>query len=182
MIVDFVADFEVRCSKCHLSTHAYIKPEDAAKHWNDGDDIMDNPLHIFWDDPEGYLQGEVVSIHISDDGFTGNCHESCTFDEAIFKYNDKTYFFEFEEYDGSGTLNIGKLSSFDSQSYGQLIKPADGDTIRFDKIIYSGNGDIKGIAFRWNDAWLFVFVGEHELILTHSLIDLSNIGFFYLFV
>ena len=31
MIVDFVADFEVRCSKCHLSTHAYIKPEDAAK-------------------------------------------------------------------------------------------------------------------------------------------------------
>lgn len=83
MIIDFVADFEVRCSKCHLSTHAYIKPEDAVKHWNDGDDIMEKPLHIFWDDPEGYLQSEVVAIHISDDGFWRISHQSCDFDEAV---------------------------------------------------------------------------------------------------
>ena len=87
MLIDFVADFEVRCSKYHRSTHAYIGPENAAKHRNDGDDIMEEPLHIFWDNPEGYLQGEVVAIHISDDCFCGISHQSCDFEELVLHKN-----------------------------------------------------------------------------------------------
>lgn len=176
MIVDFVADFEVRCSKCHLSTHAYIKPEDAAKHWNDGDDIMEEPLHIFWDDPEGYLQGEVVAIHISDDCFCGISHQSCDFGEAVFEYKDKMYFFEHEHSGEDGSINIGSLSSFNPEVYRHIVKPADGEIIRFEKIVYSENGDIEGIAFRWGDTWLFVFTSEHNLILTRSSFDLSDDG------
>ena len=176
MIVDFVADFEVRCSKCHLSTHAYIKPEDAAKHWNDGDDIMEKPLHIFWDDPEGYLQGEVVAIHISDDCFCGISHQSCDFEEAIFEYKNKMYFFEHERSGEDGAINIGSLSSFNPEVYKHVVKPADGETIRFEKIVYSENGDIEGVAFRWGDTWLFVFTSEHNLILTRSSFDLSDDG------
>jgi hypothetical protein len=129
MIIDFVADFEVRCSKCHLSTHAYIKPEDAVKHWNDGDDIMEKPLHIFWDDPEGYLQGEVVAIHISDDVFWGISHRSCDFVEAVFEYKDKMYSIEHESSGEDGSINIGSLSSFNPEVYRHIVKPADGETI-----------------------------------------------------
>lgn len=176
MLIDFVADFEARCSKCHLSTHAYIEPEDAAKHWNDGDDIMDAPLHIFWDDPESYLQGEVVAIHISNNGFWGISHQSCDFDKAVFEYKDKIYSFEYEKSGEDGTINIGSLSSFNPEVYRHIVRPADGEVIRFEKVIYSENGDIEGIAFRWGDTWLFVFIDEYNLILTRSASDLSDGG------
>lgn len=77
MIVDSAADFEARCSMCHLSTHAYRKPEAAAAHWNNSDDIMDSPLHIFWDDPEAYLEGEIAAIYISDEGFSKISQQGC---------------------------------------------------------------------------------------------------------
>ena len=62
---------------CHLSTHAYMKPEAAAAHWNNGDDIMDSQLHIFWVDPEAYLKGEIAAIYISDEGFSKISQQGC---------------------------------------------------------------------------------------------------------
>ena len=174
MIVDFVADFEVRCSKCHRSTHAYMNPEDAAAHWNDGSDIMDAPLDIFWDDPEGYLEGEVMAIHISDDCFMSISHQSCDFMEAIFEYAGKLYHFEHEECGEDGVINIGRCSSFNPQMYKHIVRPEAGSKIRFEKIIYSEDGRIDGIAFRWDDTWLFVYTSEHNLILTRSSFDLSD--------
>ena len=174
MIIDFVDDFVARCSKCHRSTHAYIRPEDAAQHWNDGDDIMDHPLHIFWDDPEGYLQGEVVAIHIPDNSFWPISHQSCDFDEAIFEYKDKIYSFKHERIKENGAIDIGALSSFNAEMFNHIVKPANDEIIRYDKIIYSESGNIEGIAFRWSDTWLFVFVDEYNLVLTRSSFDFSN--------
>jgi len=173
MLIDFVDDFEVRCSKCHLSTHAYMDPEDAAKHWNDGDDIKDEPLHILWDDPEGWLQGEVAAIYISDEAFCMVNEQSCDFQEAIFEYSDKIYSFEHEV---SG-INIGSVSSFDRKAYKYKLKPTKEEKISFEKIIYSEHGCIDTIVFRWGDTWLFVFASEHDLILTRSSFDLTGDGY-----
>ena len=84
--------------------------------------------------------------------------------------------FEHERSGEDGAINIGSLSSFNPEVYRHIVKPADGETIRFEKIVYSENGDIEGIAFRWNDTWLFVFTSEHNLILTRSSFDLSDDG------
>lgn len=174
MIIDFVADFEARCSKCHRSTHAYMNPESAAMHWNAGDEILDSSLHIFWDDPEGYLEGEVVAIHISDDGFLRISHQSCNFDEAIFEYRNKMYFFKCAGFGKNCSINIDSIGSFNPEEYRHIVRPTNGETIRFDKILYSENGDIEGIAFRWADTWLFVINNKHNLILTRGSFDLSS--------
>lgn len=41
MIIVFVYSIKVRCSQCHSSTLAYVKPEVATKHWNDGIVVTD---------------------------------------------------------------------------------------------------------------------------------------------
>ena len=179
MLVDFVADFLVRCSVCHLSTHAYIKPEEAAAHWNSGDDVTGPPLHIFRDDPEGYLEGEVSAIYISDDQFMPISEQSCDFTKAIFEYNGKIYSFEHEEQEEGGAIDILLCSSFEPQGFKYVIRPGAGSKIRFEKIIYSEDGRIDGIAFRWDDTWLFVYTDEYNLILTRSSCDLSDESIIY---
>lgn len=174
MLVDFVADFVVRCSSCHQSTHAYIKPEDAAAHWNSGDDVMQDPLHIFWDDPEGNMQGEIVAIHISDDEFVGISPQSCDFNEAIIEYRDKMYSVEHERFGEGGLLNIGHISSFNPEIYRHTVRPMKGEQIQFVKILYTADGNVEGLAFRWADSYLFVFADEYNLVLTRSSVDLSD--------
>lgn len=176
VLMDFVDDFIVRCTKCHLSTHAHIEPEDAAAHWNSGSDIMPDPLRRFLDEPEKYLQGEVLAIHMEDDGFTGISHQSCDFLEAIIEYTDKKYVIRHDRRIKDGNVRVDHRSGFNPKIYCRTVKPAAGETIRFEKIVYDETGEIEAIVYRWNDTWLFIFVGEHELVLTRSSFDLTGKG------
>ena len=166
MIIDFVADFEVRCSKCHRSTHAYMEPEAAAKHWNDGDDIIEEPLHIFWDDPQGYLQGKVVAIHIADDEFEPVTQQSINFMEAIIEYADKKLRVE---HNGS-TIDIGEFSSFNPEIYCYTIRPEHAETIKFEKVVIAEGNRIVRLEFRWNDTWLFIVAEQHNLAITRDIV------------
>lgn len=166
MIIDFVADFEARCSKCHRSTHAYIEPETAAKHWNDGDDIMEAPLHIFWDDPQGYLQGEVVAIHIADDEFKPVTQQSINFMEAIIEYGDKKLGIEHDD----STIDIGEFSSFNPEIYCYTIRPENAETIKFEKVVIAEGNRIVRLEFRWNDTWLFIVAEQHNLVITRDIV------------
>jgi len=171
MIIDFVDDFEVRCSKCHLSTHAYMKPEDAAKHWNDGDDIMDTPLHIFWDDPEGYLHGEVVAIHIADDEFDPITQQNINFMEAIIEYTDKKLCVEHDH----GTIDIGRISSFNPEIYRYVIRPASGETIKFDSIV-SADRNVVRLEYRWNESWLFITTEQDNLVIARDIVPFDEVS------
>lgn len=171
MIVDFVADFEARCSKCHLSTHAYIKPEDAAKHWNDGDDIMEEPLHIFWDNPEGYLQGEVVAIHIADDEFDPITQQSINFMEAIIEYTDKMLCIEHAH----GTIDIEEFSSYNPDFYRYVIRPASGEMIKFDNLV-SADRNVIRLEYRWNDTWLFIVSEQDNLVIARDTVPFDEVS------
>ena len=171
MIIDFVDDFEARCSKCHRSTHAYMRPEDAAKHWNDGDDIMEKPLHIFWDDPQGYLQGEVVAIHIADDEFDPITQQSINFMEAIIEYTDKKLCVEHDH----GTIDIGRISSFNPEIYRYVIRPASGETIKFDSIV-SANRNVVRLEYRWNKSWLFITTELDNLVIARDIVPFDEVS------
>lgn len=56
MISDFVDDFVVRCKKCHISTMAFMKPEQAIEHWEQ-EDTVPPPLDLIIDDVDGSLAG-----------------------------------------------------------------------------------------------------------------------------
>lgn len=173
MLVDFVADFVVRCTKCHKSTHAYINPHDAANHWNNGDDIMEDRLDIFWDNPESVLQGDLKAIYVDDEGFFGISKQSSDFEKAIIEYADKKFAIQHEFCGETGKIDIEELSSFDREAYKRVIRPQDGESICFTKITFSENR-VDSIAYRWGNTWLFIFADEYNLILTRSNCDLSN--------
>ncbi len=170
MIIDFVTDFEARCSRCHLSTHAYIKPEAAAQHWNAGDDIMETPLHIFWDDPEGWLRGEVTAIHIADDGFEPITRQSVHFETAIIEYTDKLLWVEhLSDWDGNrDSIDITEAVSGNAYADHHKIRPAQGETIRFDSFVIPEENRLTRLAYRWNDSWLLITAEQDHLVLTRA--------------
>lgn len=134
--------------------------------WNDGDDIMEAPLHIFWDDPQGYLQGEVVAIHIADDEFKPVTQQSINFMEAIIEYGDKKLGIEHDD----STIDIGEFSSFNPEIYCYTIRPENAETIKFEKVVIAEGNRIVRLEFRWNDTWLFIVAEQHNLVITRDIV------------
>ena len=176
MLVDFVADFGARCTKCHLTTHAYITPERAAMHWNAGDDIMPNPLHIFWDDPAGYLKGEVVAIHIADDEFDPITKQSINFSEAIIEYANLKLYTKHYSSDIGYAVDIEEISSFYPEVYRHTIRPAGGETIKFENIVFSEDGRILRLEYRWNESWLFIIAEQHNLVISRDIVPYNEVS------
>lgn len=165
MLCDFVADFVVRCSSCHLSTHAYIDPENAAAHWNAADDIMSDPLDILLDDINGNLQGEVIAIRLRDD-----CEyltqQSCVFSSAVIEYADKLLFIKADR----DCISIDRCSDYNREIYCEIISPKEGDRIIFDSAVVTKNNQIKCLEFRWNDTYLIIAALKNTLMISRNIV------------
>ncbi|MBE6995453.1 MAG: hypothetical protein E7429_01785 [Ruminococcaceae bacterium] len=176
MLIDYADDYVVRCSKCHLSTHAYIRPEDAARHWNNGDDIMDHPLHIFWDAPEDALRGEVTAIHIYYDEFEPVTQQSINFAEAIIEYKDKMLRVEHDGNHNGCRIEIDSFSSFNPEMYRYTIRPKVGETITFDAVVIPEGQRVVRLEFRWNDSWLFIAAEQHNLVIGRDVVPYNEVS------
>lgn len=165
MLCDFVADFVVRCSRCHLSTHAYIELENAAAHWNAADDIMSDPLNILLDDINGNLHGEVIAIRLRDD-----CEyltqQSCVFSAAVIEYADKLFMIEAD----GNYISIDDICSYNKEIYYKIIFPNIGDKILFDYAVVTKNDQIKRLEFRWNDTYLTISALKNTLVISRDIV------------
>ena len=175
MLVDFVDGHIVRCSKCHLSTHAYMDPKIAAAHWNSGDDIMPRPLHIFWDNPKGYLQGEVVAIHIAEDGFKPVTQQSIDFLEAIIEYTDKRIYVELDDHGDYAILDFGLITEFSSDRYPYTIKPDAGESIRFENLVFCGDS-VSRLDLRWDTSCLSIVASHKSLVITRDIVSYNEVS------
>ena len=166
MLVDCVADFVVRCSKCHRSTHAYMKPEDAATHWNNADDISEHPLHIFWDDPAGALKGQITAIHFDENpsGFLPS--SKFFFWEAIIEYTDKVFFVEHHDYNGEYAIDIGQYSTFNTEIYRNALIPPKSACAYFENIKIDERGEIVRLEFSWGDSRLIIAAEKENLSIS----------------
>lgn len=173
MLLDYVDDFVVRCSRCHLSTHAYIEPEEAAGHWNRQDDILPDPLTIFQDDPNSWLRGEVTAIHISDVEFTCINHQSCDFLRAVIEYTGGLLLVKHVPDGEYGAFDFMKIDSFNPECYPIEVLPNPGARIVFEALSYEDNR-LDGITYRWDSTWLHIFTSEYNLIFTRSSFDLNS--------
>lgn len=164
MLCDFVADFVVRCSKCHLSTHAYVSPEAAATHWNSGDDIMQKPLDILIDDLDSNLQGEIVAIWLDEDcaWITQQC---CDFGEAIIEYTDKLLIVEHH----GGAISIDHCNGYNPKVYNERISPRSGEKIQFDHAVVTEGRQVIRLEFRWHDTWLTIAALENTLVISRDI-------------
>ncbi len=172
MIVDFVADFIVRCKKCHVSTHAYMKPEDAITHWDSGDDIMTSPLNLMIDDLEKSLAGEVLYMAIEGEDAEQFNQQSCDCGEVLIVMKDRILTAEHENFGEGGEIGFDELMGFSEEIYNLRIIPAQGQKFEFVKVRYAEDGSVDGVKYRFGDRYVFIFASEHDLIVTKSVIDL----------
>ena len=171
MLCDFVADFVVRCSNCHLSTHAYIGPENAAAHWNTADDIMPDPLEILLDDINGNLQGDVIAIRLCDDR-EFLAQQSCDFTAAVIEYADKLFHIEAD----SDCISIDRCSDYNPKFYCEIISPKAGEKIIFDHTIVTKDKQIKRLEFRWNDTYLTIAALENTLVISRDIVPYGEVS------
>ena len=152
-----------------------MDPKIAAAHWNSGDDNMPHPLHIFWDNPKGYLQGGVVAIHIAEDGFEPVTQQSIDFLEAIIEYTDKKIYVKLDDHDDYAILDLGLITDFSPDWYRYTIKPDAGESIRFENIIFA-NDSINRLDFRWDTSYLSIVASHKSLVITRDIVSYNEVS------
>ena len=64
------------------------------------------------------------------------------------------------------------VKSYDEERFCHIVRPKQGETIRFVKLNHYPNGHVQEIKYKFGDGYLFLFADEHDLILTKSVCDL----------
>ena len=166
-------DFAVRCDKCHISTRAFMTPEEAAMHWNRGDVSMP-PLDLITDDLVGNLSGKVLYMDISHEDLEQYNRQSCECYTVMIVYEDRIIEAEHTENGENGAISVNTIGLYNQEMYDLRINaPADGN-FELLKILYAEDGTVDGLKYRYGDRYLFVFASEHNLIVTKSLCDLTE--------
>lgn len=168
MLVDFVADFFVRCKACHLHTHAYITPDAAAMHWNRGDDIMDKPAHIFLDDPMDVLSGEIIAIRIHEEDLIEQSLAENRFYEAVLEYPNKQYLIcNMHDFNGPvDALDFCELIPKAADKNHCLFWPENGGSGRVADLISVENDIFKELLLHWDGDLLSIRPEGDHLLMT----------------
>lgn len=168
MILDIAQDYIVRCEKCHESTNAYMRNEEAIKAWENSE--CTGPLDLLTDDLEKNLQN-IKFLFIAQEGFWQVNSQSCDCLELIVDTGEKLISVEHNEYMEDGCIEFDEISSFNKEAYKYQVNLSNG-TFKLDKIKYYENDFVEAIRYKCEDAFLFVFASEDNLIITMSKYDL----------
>ena len=168
MILDIVQDYIVRCEKCHESTNAYMRDEEAIKAWENNE--CTGPLDLLTDDLEKNLQN-IKFLFIAQEDFWQVNSQSCDCLEVIVDTGEKLISVAHNEYMEDGCIEFDEISSFNKEAYKYQVNLSNG-TFKLDKIKYYENNFVEAIRYKCEDAFLFVFASEDNLIITMSKYDL----------
>ncbi len=125
-------------------------------------------------DLEKVLSGDVLYMAIEKSGSEQLNQQSCDCNRLMIVMADKILGVEHEEHGEDGTIGFERISSFSKEIYSLRISaPSDG-IFRFVKVFYQEDGAVDGIKYRFGDRYLFIFASEYNLIVTKSIMDLTE--------
>ena len=168
MILDIVQDYIVRCEKCHESTNAYMRDEEAIKAWDINE--CTGPLHLLTDDLEKNLKN-IKCLYIEQEDFWQVNSQSCDCLKVIVDTGEKLISFEHNEYMEDGCIEFDEVSSFNKEAYKYQVDLSD-YTFKLDKIKYYEDGFVEAIRYKCEEVFFFIFASEDNLIITMSKYDL----------
>jgi len=169
MLVDFVADFIVRCTSCRKSTYAFIEPEEAEKAWNDGE--ADGCLNLIIDDLAASLSGEIEYILLCNNQSLWRVNEqSCDVDDILIKFAGRDHLISVDCEDS--ILAFEHITDYNRETYNIKVAPANG-VFRFVRADFDGQREATALKFRFGDRYLFVTAVDNDyLAVCHSLYDI----------
>ena len=168
MIVDFVADFIVRCKNCHASTMAYIYPEEAIEDWNLGNDAARTPLDLLIDDLEKNLSGEVLYMAMDEETTQRIDRQSFLCEDALIVMRGRILGAEHERNEEKGAIGFDLISDFDEKAYNIRITPKEHERFELDRIRYSADGSVSEIRYCLGDGFVVLTSGKDDMIVTVS--------------
>lgn len=121
------------------------------------------------------FEGELLEILVSNKFCDQLTYASCDTDECILVYADKNIQVTNVDLDNDEScFEFKKIDSPDRTVFSYVIRPAENEHIVFKKFYYDSDELPKGIKFRWDEAYFTVFTVWGNLILTKSIIDLTE--------
>ena len=117
------------------------------------------------------MLGIIDKIYISDSFFAMMNEQSCDCDEIIIKSGEFYVKLMSQAIREDGKIVFEKCTTFEKAKYPNEVD-LNGQSFRFDKFSYLENGMIDGIRCAGDEAFMFVFALENNLVLTMSKLDL----------
>ena len=114
---------------------------------------------------------KIDKIYISNSFLAMMNDQSCDCDEVIIKSGDNYIKLTSQAVGEDGKIIFEECMSFKKNEYPYEVD-LKGQRFRFDKFSYLENGMIDGIRFTGDEAFMFVFALENNLVLTMSKLDL----------
>lgn len=165
MILDLVQDYIVRCEKCHESTDAYMRMDDAVKAWERNE--CTGPLDLLTDDLERNISN-IKQIYIDGEGFCKLNHYTFVCSFAIIDTGDLTIGVEHDW--NSGYIDFSEVCKFTKENYKSVIGTE--ESYKLDKIKYYNNKNVEAVRYKSDESFLFIFGTEDYLFITKSKEDL----------
>jgi len=137
---------------------------------------VDKPIKIQTDDLEKYLAGVVEEVRISDSFLWLVNEQSCDCFAVILKINNRMIYVKHIDRQNSNDMTMAfyTISGYDPELFRHVVKSKVGETIIFQKLLYSDDGGVDGLKFRCDKRYFFIFASENNLIITKSIVDLAE--------
>ena len=125
-------------------------------------------------DLEKTLSGDVLYVAVEKSGTEQFNQQSCDCNRLMIVMADKILSVEHEEHGEDGTIGFERVSSFSKELYSLRISAPSEGAFRFVKVFYQEDGAVDGIKYRFGDRYFFIFASEYNLIVTKSIMDLTE--------
>ncbi len=120
------------------------------------------------------LAGDVLYLAIEGKGADQINQQSCDCNQLIIVMKDHILSLEHQKHGELGAIGIKKITSFSKDTYNLQVVAQSDKPFRFVKVLYHDDRTIDGIKYRYGDRYLFIFSSEYNLIITKSIMDLTE--------
>lgn len=174
ILKDFTNDYLIRCKKCKNATNASMTVQDAICDWNrqwETNKPDMHPLTLPFDNFEQTFGDKILSISVNAETSWWIEPWSCDCENILIQTEKQEILLEQAHQGDDDIIYFGNPHGLDKEHFTLKILPDDNTPIVYEQSLYLENGTVEGLCFRFGDSRLFVFGGEHELVLTKGTVE-----------
>lgn len=169
ILKDFTNDYLIRCKACKQATSTSITVRDAIDDWNQqqksGKPDL-HPLPLPFDDLAQTFGDRILSFAVNKETAWWLFPYSCDCRDILIQTEKQEILLEQAHKGEEDVIYFGNPRTIDRDQFTWKVLPKTDAPIIFDKALYTESGLLEGLRFRFEDSCLFIFGGEHELVMT----------------
>ena len=171
ILKDYTGDYLIRCKACKQATSASMTVQEAIDNWNQqqksGKPDL-HPLSLPFDDLAQTFGDRILSFAVNKETAWWLFPSSCDCRDILIQTEKQEILLEQAHKGEEDVIYFGNPHIIDRDQFTWKVLPEANAPIVFDKALYTESGLLEGLRFRFGETYLFIFGGEHELIMTRG--------------